>query len=104
MTATARWFLHRKSLRGAERKIVFVALLKIVGLALLSAFVALDALVRIRMKSIGYKWVFLRGGTFDYAQYLNVRTKYGWSAWPVYLLWASLVSGLPLFVIGCISH
>lgn len=34
------------------------------------------------------------------AEYLRNRTKYGWSAWPAYLMWALLVSGLSLFVIG----
>ena len=78
--------------------------LKAVGLVFLCVFVALDALVRIRMKSIGYKWVFLRGGTFDYGEYLKVRAKHGWSAWPVYLLWGTLVVGLLLFILGVASH
>jgi hypothetical protein len=56
------------------------------------------------MKSIGYKWVFLRGGTFDYSEYLKVRAEHGWSAWPVYLLWGTLVAGLLLFILGVASH
>jgi hypothetical protein len=79
-------------------------LMKVIGLVLLCAFVGLDALVRMRMKAIGYKWVFLRGGTLDYGQYLKVRAKHGWSAWPVYLLWAALISGLLLFIVGSVSR
>jgi hypothetical protein len=32
--------------------------------------------------------------------YLRNRTKYGWPAWPVYLMWALLACGLIVFVIG----
>jgi hypothetical protein len=34
------------------------------------------------------------------AQYLKVRKKYGWSAWPVYLLWPCLVGGVVCLVVG----
>jgi hypothetical protein len=78
--------------------------LKIVGIVFLCAFVVLDALVRIRMKSIGHKWIFLRGGTFDYGEYLKVRAKHGWSPWPVYLLWGTLMTGLLLFFVGSVSR
>ena len=78
--------------------------LKVVGGALLCVFFALDVFVRFRLKSIGRKWVFLRGGTLDYGDYLKVRTKYGWSVWPIYLLWSALISGLGLFIVGLLSH
>jgi hypothetical protein len=32
--------------------------------------------------------------------YLRNRTKYGWPAWPVYLMWTLLAAGLIVFVIG----
>jgi len=73
---------------------------EIIGFGLLGVFVALDAFIRFRLKRIGYKWVFLRGGTLDYGEYRKVRGKYGWSIWPVYLLWAALVSGLGFFIVG----
>ena len=78
--------------------------LKIIGGALLCGAVALDTVIRFRMKRIGYKWAFLRGGTFDYGQYLKVRANYGWSPWLVYLFWATLVPGLFLFVLGSIPR
>lgn len=74
--------------------------LKNAGIVLLCVFVALDVLVRLRMRSIGYKWMFLRGATFDYGEYLKVRAKYRWSPWPVYLLWTALLFGLVLFLVG----
>lgn len=57
--------------------------LRTVGIVLLCGFVVLDAWIRVRMKSVGYKWVFLRGGTLDYGEYLKIRAKHGWPAWPV---------------------
>jgi hypothetical protein len=33
-------------------------------------------------------------------EYLRVRNKHGWSAWPVYLLWPSLFVGVAAFVFG----
>ena len=78
--------------------------LEIIGGALLCVFVVLDAFVRFRLKGIGRQWVFLRGGTLDYGEYLKVRTRYGWSAWPIYLLWGALISGLGLFIVGLLSH
>jgi hypothetical protein len=72
-------------------------MLKIIGIVLLCIFAALDASVRIRLKGIGRKWVFLRGGTLDYGEYLRVREQYAWPAWPVYVIWATLIAGLVLF-------
>jgi hypothetical protein len=78
--------------------------LKIVGVGLLCVFIVLDAFIRFRLRSVGYKWVFLRGGTLDYGEYRKVRTKYGWAIWPVWLLWIALIFGLGLFVAGVVSH
>ncbi|HUJ33227.1 MAG TPA: hypothetical protein VLY23_18240 [Candidatus Acidoferrum sp.] len=78
--------------------------LKVAGGVLLCAFVGFDATIRFRLKSIGYKWAFLRGGALDYREYLKVRALHGWSAWPVYLLWGTLIVGLPLFLIGLLSR
>lgn len=56
--------------------------------------------IRVRMRSIGRKWVFLRGGTFNYGEYLAARTKHGWAAWPVYFMWTALVLGVLLIAFG----
>ncbi|MDE3109232.1 MAG: hypothetical protein KGL02_04755 [Acidobacteriota bacterium] len=77
-------------------------MLKTIGIALLCIFVILDAFVRVRMKSIGRKWVFLRGGTLDYREYLKAREQHDWPAWPVYAIWVTLVAGLVLFLAGLI--
>jgi hypothetical protein len=71
-----------------------------VGLATLCVFVALDFVIRLRMKRIGKKWAFLLGALFDYGDYLKVRAQYGWAAWPVYLLWSCFIIGVILVVIG----
>lgn len=78
--------------------------LKMVGLGVLCVFVALDAFVRFRMKRIGRKWMFLRGATFDYGEYLEVRAEHGWSAWPVYALWIAFAVGIVLFSAGLLSE
>ena len=78
--------------------------LKIIGAALLCVFFVLDVFVRFRLRGIGRKWTFLRGGTLDYSEYLKVRSKYGWSGWPIYLLWSALISGLGLVIVGLFSH
>jgi hypothetical protein len=69
-------------------------ILFVIGITQLCGFAMLDALIRFRMKRIGKKWVFLRGGTFDYGDYLRVASVQRWSAWPVYLMSLLLVSGV----------
>lgn len=61
---------------------------------------AVDTIVRFRMRGIGHKWVFLRGGTLNYNEYLKVRTKYGWQAWPIYLMWVMWIAGIALLITG----
>jgi hypothetical protein len=73
---------------------------ELIGILLLIGFAVLDAFVRWRMKRIGHKWVFIRGGTFDYGEYLKVRIEHGWSAWPIYLLWGMLIMGLVFVSLG----
>jgi hypothetical protein len=70
------------------------------GIVLLCGFAVLDVFIRLRMKRIGYKWVFLRGGTLNYNDYLRLRSKHGWSAWPVYVMWTLLIAGLVLVIVG----
>jgi hypothetical protein len=77
-------------------------MLKAIGISLLCIFVGLDAYVRIRLKSIGRKWVFLRGGTLEYREYLRACEQHDWPTWPVYALWVTLGTGIALFVSGVI--
>ncbi len=62
---------------------------------------AVDTVVPFRMRGIGHKWVFLRGGTYNYHEYLKVCGKYGWRAWPVYFMWVMWIAGISLLVAGC---
>lgn len=78
--------------------------LKIIGAALLCVFFVLDVFARFRLRGIGRKWTFLRGGTLDYGEYLKARSKYGWSVWPIYLLWSAFISGLGLVIVELFSH
>lgn len=77
-------------------------MLKLIGIALLCIFVILDAFVRFRVKSIGQKWAFLRGGSLDYREYLKARERHDWPAWPVYAIWLALIAGIAMFVAGVI--
>jgi hypothetical protein len=70
------------------------------GIVFIVVCVVLDTVTKLRMKSIGVKWVFLRGGTFDYREYLNIRKKYGWPAWPVYLIAPTLLLGIFFLILG----
>ena len=70
------------------------------GIVALIGFAALDFLIRARMARLGHKWVFLLGAFFDYGEYGKVRSKYGWSAWPVRLMWILLIVGISLSIIG----
>ena len=70
------------------------------GIAALIGFGLLDLMIRVRMARLGHKWVFLLGGFFDYGEYTKVRSKYGWSAWPVRLMWLLVIVGICLVIIG----
>jgi hypothetical protein len=71
------------------------------GMFLLAFFAAVHYYFYLRLRDIGYKkHIFnflLVAGPVDY---LRNKAKYGWSAWPAYLMWPLLVCGLVLFVIG----
>lgn len=63
---------------------------------------AVDAFVRWRMRAIGRKWVFLRGGTFNYNEYLEVCGQYGWRSWPICFMWVMWIAGIALLIVGCV--
>jgi hypothetical protein len=70
------------------------------GIVILCGFPVMDVFMRLRMRRAGYKGAFVRGGYLSHAEYLRQRSKYGWSAWPVYLMWAMLAVGLTLVILG----
>jgi hypothetical protein len=71
------------------------------GVACLACFAIIHYYLYLRLRDTGYN-----KSIFDFllvevpVDYLRLRTKYGWSPWPAYLLWPALVAGLVLFVIG----
>ena len=70
------------------------------GIALIAVGAVFDSFFRMRMKRSGHKWALLEGGAFDYRKYHAERKKRGWAAWPVYLMWASIVAGIALLILG----
>jgi hypothetical protein len=77
--------------------------LAILGFLLLGTFGVLFVHIQFKMKSVGYKTypTFSRPSDWGLpAKYLKVRSQHGWSAWPVYLLWPSLILGVGSLVIG----
>ena len=79
----------------------------IVGLLLIGLASFLFMQIQLRMLKLGYKsYTFFRlsptskNGWDMPAEYLRVRGKQGWSPWPVYLLWPTLLGGLAALVFG----
>jgi hypothetical protein len=87
----------RNQLRMSDMSTAVLAL----GSLCICAGTVADFAIRLRMRSIGRKWVFLRGGTFNYAEYHAVREKHGWPAWPVYFMWMMWIAGIALIIAGC---
>jgi hypothetical protein len=71
-----------------------------IGALLLCLFFVLDTFIRLKLKSTGRKFVFLRGGTLDYSEYTKRRIEHGWPLWPVYLMWPSVILGIGFVVVG----
>lgn len=67
---------------------------------MLGAATLLDLVFRERMKDMGHKTALVQGGGFNYAEYHRVRSKFGWAAWPVYLMWAFYAAGIILLIAG----
>lgn len=75
-----------------------MSLLLAIGLIMVGLSAVLDTVIRLRLKDIGEKATFLRGGTLDYSIYLAQRKVRGWSGWWVYLIFVFLAAGV-VFVI-----
>jgi hypothetical protein len=73
------------------------------GFVLLGTFSVLFVHIQFKMRSVGYKTnpLFSRPSDWELpAMYLKLRSQHGWSPWPVYLLWPSLILGIGSLVIG----
>ena len=71
------------------------------GMLLLAFFAVVHYYLYLRLRDIGYgKHIFNFLLVAIPVDYLRNRAKYGWSAWPAYLVWPLLIVGLVLFAIG----
>jgi hypothetical protein len=73
------------------------------GLSLVAATI-LDITFRFSMAGKGHRIGLMKGGNLDFREYHKVRTKYGWPAWPVYLMWALYVLGIAFLITGFFAH
>jgi hypothetical protein len=76
----------------------------VLGGVLIGVASLLDWTFRERMAGIGYHNALLQGAAFNYAEYHKVRERHGWTAWPVYVMWALMICGIALLIAGCFSH
>jgi hypothetical protein len=76
----------------------------ILGGILIGSAGILDFIFRLRMSRIGYKWVFLQGGAFNYREYHKMRVQHGWPGWPVSLMWTLYTLGVVFLIVGFFAH
>jgi hypothetical protein len=76
----------------------------VLGGFLIVAAIVLDSVFKFRMMKMGHKWVFLKGGAFDYREYHKERLKHGWAAWPVNVMWAMWICAIALLIAGFFVH
>ena len=74
--------------------------LLIAGGVLLGLATALDLMFRMRMARLGDRAVFLKGGSFNYAEYHRAGVERGWDVWPVWAMWALYVCEIGLLIAG----
>ena len=79
-------------------------ILLILGGLSLGVAATMDTIFRFRMARKGHRIGLLKGGNFDYREYHKVRVRYGWSAWPVYLMWALYVLGIAFLIRSSFVH
>jgi len=74
------------------------------AMACSSVFVALDVLVRFRLRKVGEQTRPFRGGLFNQAKYLRLRKRHHWSGWPVYLSWMVWLAGIVLWLLNLLYN
>jgi hypothetical protein len=80
--------------------------LAVLGFLLIGTFSILFIHIQFKMRSVGYKTYPLFARPYDWtlpAKYLEIRSQHGWSPWPVYLLWPSIILGIVGLLIGLIG-
>jgi len=71
-----------------------------VGIFLIGFSASIHYYLYLRLRDTGKNYVIFNLLEEVSKDYLRNRTKYGWPAWPAYLMWALLICGLVLFVTG----
>jgi hypothetical protein len=90
--------LHQMSVGSSTGRLLFD-----IGVLCLIGFAAMDILFRILLKRAGYKKAFLRA-YLSYIEYLRMKDGYGWSAWPVYVMWVILGLGIVLVFVAASKY
>jgi hypothetical protein len=90
--------MHQMPVRGSTGQLLFD-----IGVLCLIGFGAMDFLFRILLKRAGHKQAFLRGH-FSYSEYLRVKDRCGWSAWPVYVMWAMVGLGIVMIFVAVFKY
>jgi hypothetical protein len=81
----------------------FRTFVEVLGFVLIGTFSVLLIRIKFKMRSVGYKTYPMFSRPSDWrlpAEYLKIRSQYGWSPWPVYLLWLSLILGIGSLIIA----
>jgi hypothetical protein len=76
--------------------------LSVLGFVFLGAFAVLFFRIQSAMAKAGHK-VHFQGFILDSSipgEYLKARTRYGWAAWPAYVVWPCLLAGILLLAGG----
>jgi hypothetical protein len=75
----------------------------VLGFLLIGAYAVLFVHIQFKMRSVGYKTYPMVSRPSDWGlavKYLKIRSQHGWSPWPAYLLWPSLILGVVTLVVG----
>ena len=76
------------------------------ALVCLAILMALDSLVRLRLRKVGEQSRPFQpqGGLFNHAKYLRLRRQHHWSGWPVYLSWVVWLAGIVLMLLSLLYN
>jgi hypothetical protein len=70
------------------------------GVLLLGCSAAIVSFLYLRLRDTGRNYILLKLLTQVLGDYLRVRSQYGWSPWPAYLVWPTAIAGWVLFIVG----
>ena len=70
------------------------------GVLLVGSSAAILYFLYLRLRDTGRKYIAFNLPTQLLTDYLRVRSQYGWSPWPAYLVWPTAIAGWVLFIVG----